>query len=49
MKIEEIAMRIVNFRAHHVNESLRNIVIPYNIWNFVKKMTELIKEMGTEE
>lgn len=42
------AKAVSNFRAHDVNESLRYIVVPYNIYDFVKKITQMIKERGLE-
>ena len=40
------AVRIFHFRGHDVNESLRHIMVPYNICDFVKKIMQLMKESG---
>ena len=46
MKIWVKAVNIFNFHAQDINKSLRHIVVPYNIYNFEKKITQVIKERG---
>ena len=37
-----------HFQAHNINESLRHVLGPYSIWNFVKKFTQSIKDRELE-
>ena len=46
IKIWAKAVRIFYFYAHNIHKSLRHIMVPYNICDFVKRITKLIKERG---